>query len=126
MSSQAKERNSTDGPPLPPYSPELNPVERVWLHLKARFLSHRLHCDYDAIAEAACRAWNRLTAEVERIRSLCSYLWLPRVGILDRRYYCSCASSLLGVTGSLERCSVDARSASDLDNPRGVSSTPTR
>jgi transposase len=28
--------------PLPPYSPELNPVERIWLHLKARFLSHRL------------------------------------------------------------------------------------
>jgi hypothetical protein len=25
--------------PLPPYSPELNPVERVWLYLKERFLS---------------------------------------------------------------------------------------
>jgi transposase len=36
--------------PLPPYSPELNPVERVWLHLKERFLSHRLLADYDAIA----------------------------------------------------------------------------
>jgi len=32
--------------PLPPYSPELNPVERVWLHLKARFLSLRLLNDY--------------------------------------------------------------------------------
>ena len=39
--------------PLPPYSPELNPVERVWLHLKERFLSHRLLADYDAIADAA-------------------------------------------------------------------------
>ena len=29
---------------------ELNPVERVWLYLKERFLSHRLHADYDAIA----------------------------------------------------------------------------
>ena len=27
--------------PLPPYSPELNPVERVWLYLKQRFLSMR-------------------------------------------------------------------------------------
>ena len=67
--------------PLPPYAPELNPVERVWLHLKARFLSHRLHSDYDAIADAACQAWNRLTAEVGRIRSLCSYPWIPQVGI---------------------------------------------
>ena len=45
--------------PLPPYSPELNPVERVWLRLKERFLSHRLLADYDAIADAACNAWNR-------------------------------------------------------------------
>ena len=51
--------------PLPPYSPELNPVERVWLHLKARFLSLRLLNDYKAIVDAACNAWNRLTTEVD-------------------------------------------------------------
>ncbi|WP_244442615.1 IS630 family transposase [Azospirillum lipoferum] len=28
--------------PLPPYSPELNPVERGWLYLRERFLSHPL------------------------------------------------------------------------------------
>ena len=28
--------------PLPPYSPELNPVERVWLYLRERFLSLRV------------------------------------------------------------------------------------
>lgn len=65
--------------PLPAYSPELNPVERVWLHLKARFLSHRLHADYDAIVTAACDAWNRLKAETGRLTSLCSYPWIPRV-----------------------------------------------
>ena len=27
---------------LPPYSPELNAIERVWLYLRERFLSHRL------------------------------------------------------------------------------------
>jgi len=65
--------------PLPPYSPELNPVERVWLYLKERYLSHRLLDDYTAIVEAACRAWNRLTAEVGRITSLCSYPWIEEV-----------------------------------------------
>ena len=64
---------------LPPYSPELNPVERVWLYLKQRFLSHRLLPDYDAIVDAACQAWDRLIAETGRIRSLCSYSWIPRV-----------------------------------------------
>ena len=41
--------------PLPAYSPELNAVERVWLYLKERFLSHRLLDDYDAIVDAACQ-----------------------------------------------------------------------
>ena len=65
--------------PLPPYSPELNPVERIWLYLKERFLSHRLHADYDAIAGAASQAWNRLVAEAGRITSLCSYPWIQQV-----------------------------------------------
>ncbi|HWJ17632.1 MAG TPA: transposase, partial [Geobacterales bacterium] len=59
--------------PLPAYSPELKPVERVWLYLNQRFLSHRLLADYDAIVDAACNAWNRLLADAGRIKSLCSY-----------------------------------------------------
>src|SRR5262249_56895539 len=62
---------------LPPYSPELNPVERVWLYLKERFLSHRLHNDYEAIVDAACKAWRCLTAEARRIKSLSTYPSLP-------------------------------------------------
>ena len=65
--------------PLPSYSPELNPVERLWLYLKQRFLSHRLLDDYDAIVDAACAAWNRLVAEIGRIKSLCSYPWIEAV-----------------------------------------------
>lgn len=65
--------------PLPAYSPELNPVERLWLYLKERFLSHRLLDDYDAIVDAACLAWNRLVAEVGRIKSLCTYPWIEAV-----------------------------------------------
>jgi transposase len=66
--------------PLPAYSPELNPVERVWLYLKERFLSHRLLDDYNAIVDAAA-AWNRLVAEDGRIKSLCSYPWIPQVKV---------------------------------------------
>lgn len=62
--------------PLPPRSPELNPVERVWLFLKEKFLSHRLLDDYDAILDATAAAWNRLAAEPGRLASLCSYPWI--------------------------------------------------
>ena len=65
--------------PLPPYSPELNPVERVWLYLKQRFLSHRLLADYDAIVDAAVTAWNRLATETGRLTLLASYPWILQV-----------------------------------------------
>ena len=64
---------------LPPYSPQLNPVERVWLFLRERHLSQRLLNSYDAIVEALCRAWNALTKA--RLRSLTSYQYLEQVRI---------------------------------------------
>ena len=53
--------------------------QRVWLYLKERFLSHRQLNDYDAIVEAATRAWNALLAETGGLTSLCSYHWITRV-----------------------------------------------
>jgi hypothetical protein len=63
--------------PLPPYAPELNPVERVWLFLRERFLSHRILDSYDAIVAACCEAWNALTPD--RLRSLCAFPWIAKV-----------------------------------------------
>jgi hypothetical protein len=65
--------------PLPPYAPQLNPVERIWHYLKDKFLSMRLHDDCDAIADAACLAWNKLTTEAGRLASLSGYPWIENV-----------------------------------------------
>jgi transposase len=64
---------------LPPYSPELNPIERLWLYLKDNQLSHRVFQGIAEIIDACCDAWNCLIAETGRIRSLCSYPWLQKV-----------------------------------------------
>lgn len=64
---------------LPPYSPELNGIERVWLYLKERYLSHRIYVDADAIIDACCNAWNALIAEPGRIRSLAGLPWVIKV-----------------------------------------------
>lgn len=48
---------------LPAYSPELNPVERLWLYFKERFLSHRIFDHQHAIVEACAMAWNNLKTE---------------------------------------------------------------
>jgi transposase len=63
--------------PLPPDAPELNPVERLWLYLRERHLSHRLLDDDGQIVNACCLAWNQLTAE--RVRSLCAYPYIKQV-----------------------------------------------
>ena len=68
--------------PLPPYSPELNPVERVWLYLRERYLSHRVLDGYAAVLEAACRAWNALLGEPGRLASLTAYPYLLRSELL--------------------------------------------
>jgi transposase len=63
--------------PLPAYSPELNPVERIWLYLREEFLTHCVFNSMDEIITACCEAWNSLTAE--RLRSLCNYPWIARI-----------------------------------------------
>ena len=63
----------------PPYSPELNPVERVWLYLRERFLSLRVLDDTEAIIDTCCQAWIDLIAEPDRMRTLCAYPWIMKV-----------------------------------------------
>ena len=62
---------------LPSYSPELNPVERVWLFLRERYLSHRLLDSYDDIVDALCLGWNKI--DPARMASLTSYPYLNQV-----------------------------------------------
>lgn len=59
---------------LPPYSPELNPIENLWHYLKSHFLSNRVYADYDDVLRAGCDAWLSLTPE--RIRSVCACPYL--------------------------------------------------
>lgn len=61
---------------LPPYSPELNPVERVWLYLRERYLSFRVLDTCEAIEQACCDAWNQLVAQPERLKTLTAYPWI--------------------------------------------------
>ncbi|WP_272924569.1 MULTISPECIES: transposase [unclassified Vibrio] len=44
---------------LPPYSPELNPIEQVWSWLRQHHLASQSFIDYNDIVSKVCRAWNR-------------------------------------------------------------------
>jgi hypothetical protein len=62
-------------PPLPAYSPELNPQERVWEFLRQHYLALRRFLDPTALLDACQDAWRRSIGQPGRIRSLCSYPW---------------------------------------------------
>jgi transposase len=60
---------------LPPYSPELNPVENVWEFLRKNHLANRVYETYEAILDACCTAWNALIAAPEQIASITTRTW---------------------------------------------------
>lgn len=60
---------------LPPYAPELNPVENVWEFLRGNFLSHRVWDSYEAVIHACRDAWNKLMRMPEQIASLTRRTW---------------------------------------------------
>jgi hypothetical protein len=60
---------------LPPYSPELNPMENVWDYLRGNKLSMRVWQSYDAILAACKDAWLFLVGDRERIDSIAHRSW---------------------------------------------------
>jgi transposase len=57
---------------LPPYAPELNPIENLWHYLKSHHWSNRAYDDYEALLHAACEAWGKVCLTPKNIRSLCA------------------------------------------------------
>lgn len=60
---------------LPPYSPELNPMETVWDYLRDNKLSNTVWTDEDAITLACKQAWDFLTSTPDIIRSIGTRTW---------------------------------------------------
>ncbi len=64
-----------NAPKLPPYSPELNPMEQVWQMMKQRFLSNRSYKDINTIVEACCSAWKAICESPDIIQTLTQRKW---------------------------------------------------
>ena len=64
---------------LPPYSPELNPIEQLWQQLKQRWLANRCFKNYNEILKATSLAWKAFTGISGSIKQLCSRSWADLV-----------------------------------------------
>jgi transposase len=67
--------------PLPPYSPELNCIERVWQWMRSHHLSNRAYEDRDHIKQAIEDSCSRIGPA--RLRSICRTAWLDRIERTD-------------------------------------------
>jgi len=54
---------------MPPYSPELNPVERLWKWLRREVTHNRIFSSIDSLIDNLSKTWNNLS--VGKIRKLC-------------------------------------------------------
>jgi transposase len=61
--------------PLPPYCPELNPIENVWAYLRGNKLSITVWETYEAIVDACCKAWNFFINDPDRVTSVTRQKW---------------------------------------------------
>lgn len=57
---------------LPPYSPELNPIEQVWSWLRQHYLANRCFKGYEDIVDACSQAWNSFISCTKRVIKMCS------------------------------------------------------
>jgi hypothetical protein len=52
-----------------------HPIKNVWRYLRSDWLSNSVFENYDAIIDAACETWRKLTAQPETITSIGMRQW---------------------------------------------------
>lgn len=57
--------------PLPPYSPELNPIENLWHYFRSHHWANREYKDWEALADAACEAWQKTCLAPDLVKTIC-------------------------------------------------------
>ena len=61
---------------LPPYAPELNPIEHVWDELREKFFHNRVFKSLDALEDHLVMALKTLECEPNTVGSIVSWPWI--------------------------------------------------
>jgi transposase len=60
----------------PAYSPELNPVEHLWEHIREKYTSNHYWRNMDELEDTLCHALRECSNDSETIKSLSSFSWM--------------------------------------------------
>lgn len=61
---------------LPPYAPELNPIEHVWDELREKFFHNRVFKSLDALEDHLVFALRYLEENPSKVKSIVSWSWI--------------------------------------------------
>jgi len=57
---------------LPPYSPELNPIENLWHFLKSHHWANRVYENFEQLTGAAEHAWTKVCLDTHTMKTVCN------------------------------------------------------
>jgi hypothetical protein len=61
---------------LPPYSPQLNPVEHLWKEVRGAFFANRVFDSIEAVEDQLVGALAHMNAHPELVRSFAGFSWI--------------------------------------------------
>src|SRR5918912_4092344 len=64
---------------LPAHSPELNPVESLWKHIRENYFGQTVIHSLEAVEAQLCKALRALDNQPEVVKSLCGYDWIQTI-----------------------------------------------
>ena len=67
---------------LPPYSPELNPAERIWNVLRRNYFANRVFDSLDAATRQAERGLSEMAADLNAMISLTNWSWVNSANLI--------------------------------------------
>jgi hypothetical protein len=68
---------------LPARSPELNPTENLWKHIRQNYFDQGPLESLQAIEDRLCTAFQALGQQPEVVRTLCGYRWIKTISLTE-------------------------------------------
>ena len=66
---------------LPPYSPELNPMEHLWDEIREKSFPNRVFSQMKAVVEQLAKDLPALASDTERVKSISEWPWIVSLNL---------------------------------------------
>ena len=67
--------------PLPPYSPQLNPVEHIWDEIREKWFDNKVFRSFDAAETTLVEALRNLEFDGNRVQGIAGFDWIVSISL---------------------------------------------